>query len=136
MPSDGNEHRCRTTLTLTISTQTNYQRFITRLAVTRDTALTLGKTAVPALVAGLRADVGQQLSTIAAGIADAIASLDTDAERETVVVFGGPWLLDGLLDTASLRSDTKAERFAAQRALTNLLSGGKGLGDQSGSVLY
>ena len=107
--------------------QANCTRVSNRLTVTRDTMLTLGKTALPALVAGVQADWGRHLDTTAAAIADAIASLQTDAERETVVAFGGPYLLDGLLDAATMQADTEAECHAAQRALTNLLLGGREL---------
>lgn len=65
---------------------------------------------------------------MAAAIANAIGGLETDAERETVLIFGGPWLLDGLLDAASMRprrGGDDSERLAAQRALMALLSTGK-----------
>ena len=61
---------------------------------------------------------------MAVAIADAIGSLETDAERETVLIFGGALLLDGLLDAASMHAKNDAERFAAQRALVALLSTG------------
>ncbi len=61
---------------------------------------------------------------MAVAIADAIGSLETDAERETVLIFGGALLLDGLLDAASVHARNAAERLAAQRALIALLSTG------------
>lgn len=62
--------------------------------------------------------------TLGEAVADAIAALKTDEEKETVVIFGGPLLLDGLLDAASVASRSPAERAAAERALASLLSAG------------
>lgn len=57
-------------------------------------------------------------------VADAIAALGADEEKETVVIFGGPLLLDGLLDAAAISSRSPRERAAAERALASLLSTG------------
>ena len=64
--------------------------------------------------------------TLGEAVADAIAALGADEDKETVVIFGGPLLLDGLLDAAAISSRSPHERAAAERALASLLSTGTG----------
>jgi len=59
--------------------------------------------------------------SLGASIADAIAALHSDAEKETLVIAGGGKLLDGLL-AAAAGGSAGEEREAAERALLNLLA--------------
>ena len=59
--------------------------------------------------------------SLGASIADAIAALRSDAEKETLVIAGGGALLDGLL-AAAAGGSAGEEREAAERALLNLLA--------------
>jgi len=59
--------------------------------------------------------------SLGASIADAIAALRSDAEKETLVIAGGGKLLDGLL-AAAAGASAGEEREAAERALLNLLA--------------
>jgi hypothetical protein len=62
--------------------------------------------------------------TLGEAVADAIAALGADEDKEAVVIFGGPLLLDGLLDAAATTSRSGRERAAAERALASLLATG------------
>jgi hypothetical protein len=62
--------------------------------------------------------------TLGEAVADAIAALGADADKEAVVIFGGPLLLDGLLNAAATTSRSHRERAAAERALASLLATG------------
>lgn len=66
--------------------------------------------------------------SLGASVADAVAALSTDEEKETLVIAGGALLLDGLLAAAAGRSRGE-ERDAAERALLNLLATGVPPGD-------
>ena len=64
--------------------------------------------------------------TLGEAVADAIAALAADEDKEAVVIFGGPLLLDGLLDAGATTSRSGRERAAAERALASLLATGAG----------
>lgn len=61
--------------------------------------------------------------SLGAAVADAVAVLRTDEEKETLVIAGGALLLDGLLAAAG-GSSRGEERDAAERAVLNLLATG------------